>query len=128
VFGVTGCGSDDGEAPVESRIKNGSSPMQANADIVDRNLEGSESEPRGSIDEILEVEKHVSGNDFIVNRPPLKEGVYEVPKSGGSMSRDEKLDRMLDAKLARMRDDAKLARMRDGDRREGGFDEIQLRD
>jgi hypothetical protein len=111
VFGVTGCGSDDGEAPVESRIKNGSSPMQANADIVDRNLEGSESEPRGSIDEILEVEKHVSGNDFIVNRPPLKEGVYgNISKPGGSMSRDEKLDRMLDA-------------LRDDD-----FDEIQRQD
>jgi hypothetical protein len=88
VFGVTGCGSDD-VPPAESRIKNGSSPMQANEDIFDRGLdmlEGSESEPRGSI-------KHVPGDDFGNIR-----GQVDVSKSGArgmsnSMARDSNLRR-----------------------------------
>jgi len=83
VFGVTGCGSDDDEAPVESRIKNSTGYDDDDIQGAPRDINSKD------LDERLDINKHLRGNDFIVNRPPLKEGVYEVPKSGGSMNRDE---------------------------------------
>ena len=44
VFGVTGCGSDDGEAPAESRIKNSTCYIAHSADSLEGEWSGGDNE------------------------------------------------------------------------------------
>jgi hypothetical protein len=74
VFGVTGCGSDDDEATVESRTKNFVFTQENHGGV-----------------NVSAAIKSTAGNDFGNIR-----GQVDVSKSGSSMSRDEKLDLMRD--------------------------------